>query len=136
MHKNTLRELSKFLSGLIAGDFLAGWWVYNSGLLPVSFLGVTFSGRGVIAWMVFDAVIFAFLIHYAWRINEATGGAEKTFHRVAGTIFGAIALLHLLRLLFGWQFNLFGWATPYWLSGIGTIIAAFLSYASFRLTKK
>ncbi|MDE2312073.1 MAG: hypothetical protein KGJ93_03245 [Patescibacteria group bacterium] len=136
MHKNTLRELAKFLSGLVAGDFLAAWWIWAKGLLPTSFMGIMFSQRGVIVGMVFDVILFCFLVHFGWRIKETPKDEERLFHRVAGTIFAIIAVLHLLRLFFGWQFNLFGWATPYWLSGIGTIVAAFLSYASFQLTKK
>lgn len=136
MNKTTLRETCKFLSGLVAGDFLAGLWFYAKGLLPISFLGITIGQRGVILWMIFDAILFFFLVHYGWRIKENLKSEERAFHRAAAYVFGIIAIMHLLRLVFGWQFNLFGWATPYWLSGIGAVVAAFLSYASFQITKK
>ncbi len=134
MRKNTLQELCKFGSGLIAGDFLAGWWVYAKGLLPISFLGITWGQRGVLVGMVFDAILFAFLVHFGWRVTETPKNEERMFHRIAGVVFAIVAIMHLLRLIFGWQLNLFGWAAPYWLSGIGTVAAAFLSYASFQLT--
>ena len=136
MRKNTLRELCKFLSGLIAGDFLAGWWMLAKGLLPISFLGFTIDPRGAVFWMIIDVILFLFLVHYGWRIKETPSDEERLFHRLVGTVFAAIAILHLLRIIFGWPLNLFGWPTPFWLSGIGTVAAAFLSYASFRLTKK
>lgn len=137
MRKNTLREISKFLSGLVVGDFLAVWWLYATRMAPVSVLGYKFSGRGLIIGMVFDVILLIFLVHYGWRMKE-TGhsSGERTFHRIAGTVFGIVALAHLLRLIFGLPINILSWNTPYWVSGIATVLAAFLSYTSFRLTKK
>ena len=137
MHKTTLRELAKFASGLVAADFLCGLWVYFSGLAPISFLGIEFTSRGVILWMIFDAILFAFLAHYAWRLpDRPRTDSERAFHNFAGTVFAVVALLHLSRILFGWQFVLGSWTVPYWLNGLGTIVTAFLSYFSFHLGKK
>ena len=137
MHKTTLREWSKFLAGLVAGDFLAAWWLLAKGLVPVSVLGFQFSSRGIVLGMVFDAVLFFFLVHYGWKIKDSGHSwGQRMFHRVAGTVFGLVALAHLLRLVFNLPINLLSWNTPYWVSGIAAVIAAFLSYASFRLTKK
>lgn len=137
MHKNTLREVSKFLSGLVAGDFLAALWLLAKGMVPVSVLGFQFSSRGIILGMVFDAILICFLVHYGWQIKESGhSSGERMFHRVAGTVFGIVALAHLLRLVFKLPINILSWNVPYWISGMGAVIAAFLSYASFRLTKK
>ena len=136
MRKNTLRELSKFLAGLVAGDFLAALWIYSKAMLPIQFLGITLGERGIIFGMVFDVVLFAFLVHFGWHIKDTLKYEERLFHRTAGVVFLAVAAMHLLRLIFGWQFVLFGLAIPYWLSGAGAVVAAFLSYASFQLTKK
>ncbi len=137
MHKNTLREISKFLAGLVTGDFLAGWWLYAKGAIPVSILGLQFSSRGIVLGMVFDAVLVSFLVHYGWRIKEnGYSSGERLFHRAAGTVFAIVALAHLVRLVFNLPVNLLSWNTPYWVSGIATVVAAFLSYTSFHLTRK
>ena len=137
MHKNTLREVSKFLAGLVAGEFLAAWWLLAKGMVPVAILGFQFSSRGIVLGMVFDAILFIFLVHYGWRIKESGhSSGERMFHRIAGMIFGLVALAHLLRLIFNLPINLLSWNTPYWVSGVAAIIAGFLSYASFRLTKR
>lgn len=137
MHKATLREIAKFLAGLILGDFLAGWWLLSSGIVPTSFLGLKITSQGIMAGMAFDVILLAFLIHYGWRIKSSGhSSAERTFHRLAGTIFGIIAIAHLLRLIFNLPVSVLTWNAPYWVSGIATVAAAFLSYASFTLTKK
>lgn len=134
-HKNTLRELAKFASGLVAADFLAGlWWYFNTSL-PRDILGMHFSDTTIMFWMVFDAIVFLFLIHYGWRIHEGKqhSSPEKMFHRIVGVIFGIVALLHLARLFFGFDFTIGGWNFPYWLNGLGAIVAGILSYLSFKL---
>ena len=137
MHKNTLREWSKFLAGLVAGDFLAAWWLLAKGMVPVSVMGFQFSSRGIILGMIVDVILFAFLVHYGWRMKESGhSSGERIFHRVAGTVFGIVALAHLLRVIFNLPINLLSWNTPYWVSGVAAVIAAFLSYTSFKLTKK
>jgi len=62
--------------------------------------------------------------------------SAKTFLKLAGTIFGVIGMLHLLRLFTGWQIVLVGWEVPVWLSGFGVIIAWYLSYTAFTLAGK
>lgn len=137
MHKSTLRETSKFLSGLVLGDFLCGAWLYFGGYLPMSFWGITFTNQMVTAWMVFDALLFAFLIYYGWHLGDRPlSSQEKSFHLSAGILFTLVALLHLSRVLFGWNFVLGSWNAPYWLNGLGAVVTAFLAYASFNLAKK
>lgn len=134
MSKKTLQELSKFASGLIAADFICGLWLLASHLLPMSFLGITVTQRGAIGWMIFDVLFFAILVHFGWRSERPRTNPEKLFHQLAGVIFALVALLHLSRLVFGWQLVVGPWIIPYWLNGIGVVIAIFLSYASFRLS--
>lgn len=134
MHKHTLRELSKFASGLIAGDLLFGFWLYVSGLLPQSFFGINITAQGAIAGMAFDIIILAFLVHFGWRTkSQPRTKREHNFHIVAAIIFALVALVHLSRLIFGWEFVIGTWDFPYWLNGLGAIVAAFLAYASFVL---
>ena len=70
MSRKNLQEIAKFASGLVMGDFLVGVWFYATDMLPFDFLGVTFNRQEVVAWLIFDIVLFVFLIHYAWRIGN------------------------------------------------------------------
>ena len=136
MHKKTLHEIAKFASGLVVADFIYGLWLYVSGHLPVTSFGITFDGRTTAAWLVFDALLFVFLVSYGWNL---TGGSrtsrEKVFHIVAGILFTLVALLHLARILFGLDFTIGAWSAPYWLNGLGVVVTALLAYASFHLAR-
>ena len=62
--------------------------------------------------------------------------SQKTFSLTAGVIFSLITLLHVLRLVFGWEAIIGGWAVPTWLSWVAMLIAGYLSYQGFRLSRK
>ncbi len=137
MKKSILKEIAKFASGLIIGDFLCGLWLYFSSLAPISFLGMTFTKRGIVLGMVFDIIVFAFLVHYAWKMGDRTrSDAERLFHNIAGTLFSTVALLHLSRIIFGLQLVIASWNVPYWLNGLGAVVTLFLAYISFELGRK
>ncbi len=134
MKHQTLREISKFISGLILGDFLFGFWLLSKGIAPLVFFGISFSERGIIAWLVFDALLFIYLVHYGWHTAlRPRTSKERKFHLFIGCIFAIVALIHLSRIAFGFDFVVGSWPLPYWLNGLGTIVAIFLSYASFSL---
>lgn len=57
---------------------------------------------------------------------------QKTFYLVVGSIFSLIALLHLLRLLRGWEAVIGGWSVPMWFSGVALAVAAILAYSFFK----
>ena len=61
---------------------------------------------------------------------------RKLYLRFAGTIFGAVAILHVLRLLLGWSLVIGGYTFPVWPSYIGPFVAGFLAYEGFRLSNK
>ena len=61
--------------------------------------------------------------------------SQRMFSLTAATIFSLIALLHLFRLLFGWNANIGGWVVPHWLSWVALIVAGYLAYAGFRLMR-
>ena len=46
--------------------------------------------------------------------------------RIAGTIFGIVAILHLLRLITGAPVVIAGWELPMMLSMVGLIVTAVL----------
>ena len=62
--------------------------------------------------------------------------SQKTYLKAAGSIFLVIAVLHLLRLVLGWTAVFEGWSVPQWLSVVALIVAGYLAYEGFRLSRK
>lgn len=60
---------------------------------------------------------------------------QKTFTLTVGVVFSIIAVLHALRLLFGWQAVIGGWNVPTWLSGLALVVSGYLAYTAFKLRK-
>lgn len=136
-HKNVLREISKFATGLVTADFLVGAWLLSSSLTPINFWGVTFTSSMLWAWMIFDLVLLAILIHYAWHADVHTPSIrQKTLFIVVGIVTGVVSLAHLLRILFGVSIDIGGWQFPIWLSWLAVIAALLISYSSFRFAMK
>jgi hypothetical protein len=61
---------------------------------------------------------------------------QKTFSLAAGAIFTAIAVLHILRLLFGWEAIIAGWVVPGWISWLAVVIAGYLAFEGIRFGRK
>ena len=61
---------------------------------------------------------------------------QRIYLRTAGTIFGLVALLHVSRLLFGWEVVIGSYTFPVWPSWIGPFIAGYLAYEGFRLSRR
>ena len=59
--------------------------------------------------------------------------SQKTFNLLAGLIFTVVALLHVLRLYFGWSAVLDDWTVPMWVSWLGLVVAAGLAYFGISL---
>lgn len=57
---------------------------------------------------------------------------DRTFFLLTGFIFGAVALTHLLRVLFAWPLVIGSWSVPMWVSWLATIVAAVLCLGAFR----
>lgn len=136
MKKQTLHELAKFFAGLVLGDFIAIWWLSANGGFPATFLGFQFTGTMIVPGLLFDAGLFIILVHYGWHVGKTPLMRERTYLLVAAGVFGIIALAHLIRAFTGSDLVLFGWYVPLWLSWIGTIAAAYLSYMSFHLATR
>lgn len=131
-HKHYLREIAKFAAGVVASDLLCWIWLSSNHLLPLRFLGIVFTPTAVIWGVLFDAILFAILIHYAWHAEVHTPSIrQRNMFLVVGWITGIIALVHLLRIILGFGFSIDGWNAPFWMSWIATIAAGYLSYASF-----
>ena len=54
--------------------------------------------------------------------------------RVAGTIFGVIALLHIGRLLTGFDAVVAGWPVPLWMNGLVSAVTGALCVWLWRLS--
>jgi hypothetical protein len=59
----------------------------------------------------------------------------RAYLLISGVLFGAVAVLHLLRLLYRWPAQIAAVAMPLWVSGIGLIVAALLCVWAFALVR-
>ncbi|HTK33359.1 MAG TPA: hypothetical protein VL335_02305 [Candidatus Paceibacterota bacterium] len=132
-HRHILKEIAKFATGLVTADFIVALWLLDSTIRPLNFWGVTFTPSILEAGMAFDIILLAILIHYAWHADVHTPSMrQRTLFIVVGVIMGIVGLAHLFRLIFGVSIDIGNWAAPFWLSWIGTIVALYISYTSFR----
>ena len=60
----------------------------------------------------------------------------KPFTNIAVFIFGLVALLHLLRLFFGWAVTFNGMVIPMWVSILGVIVAGGLAVLLWRESRQ
>lgn len=58
---------------------------------------------------------------------------SRMYAAITGFIFLVIAIVHLLRIVFGWQAVIEGRALPMWASWIALFVAGYLAYQGFRL---
>lgn len=133
MKNKTLHEIAKFASGLVLGDFLTLWWLSSANLLPIRAFGTVWTQSIVVPGLIFDACCFIILIHYGWNLGRTPTLRTRTYFTVVGIILGVVALAHLLRVFTSADFVILGWTAPLWLSWVGVVVAAYLSYMSFRL---
>jgi hypothetical protein len=61
---------------------------------------------------------------------------NKPFTMLAVVVFALVALLHLFRLIFGWEVTFNGAVVPTWLSIAGLLIAAGLAAGLWRELRK
>lgn len=52
---------------------------------------------------------------------------KRPFTIVAAIILAVVALVHLLRLMYGWVVNVAGGSVPMWASVVGLVIAGVLA---------
>jgi hypothetical protein len=56
---------------------------------------------------------------------------RKTYATITATLFLAVAIAHLLRIILGWQVEVAGWSIPFWVSWLAVLVAGALSYFGF-----
>jgi len=61
---------------------------------------------------------------------------QQIFSLVTAMLFSLIALLHAIRLARGWHVTIGDIVVPVWVSWIGLVIAAYLAYEGFLLSKR
>jgi hypothetical protein len=58
---------------------------------------------------------------------------QRVFVLVTSSIFALVALLHALRLIYGWSVTIGEWIVPVWVSAVGFLIAGYLAFQGFLL---
>lgn len=62
--------------------------------------------------------------------------AQRNFFYIMSILFFIIGLLHLVRLIRGWEAAIGGWPVPMWLSIVALVVAWLLTGWGIRLAKK
>jgi hypothetical protein len=60
----------------------------------------------------------------------------KPFTAIGAVVFAVVALLHLLRLLQGWEVTIDGVSVPDWVSVVGVVVPAALAVMLWREARK
>ena len=61
---------------------------------------------------------------------------KKPFTMLAVLVLALVALLHLLRFVYGWEATINGAAVPMWASVLGIVIAGGLAVMLWRESRK
>jgi len=56
---------------------------------------------------------------------------QRAYNTVTAVLFLVVALLHLLRIIFGWPAQIGGLSIPLWASWLALVVAAALAYLGF-----
>ncbi len=59
--------------------------------------------------------------------------SSKMFYKIAGVVFAIVGVLHLLRVILGWNLVYAGWDFPAWLSLVAAVVLFYLSFNAFKL---
>jgi hypothetical protein len=61
---------------------------------------------------------------------------DKLYFLISGVVFAGVALLHLLRAVNSWQFQIGPFAVQNWMSYVAFVLAAALSVCGFWLASR
>jgi hypothetical protein len=62
--------------------------------------------------------------------------SKKVTLKLAATLLSIAALLHLVRVLAGWDMVVNGWLLPVWVSIVVVIVAGYLGFRVCTMEKK
>ena len=57
---------------------------------------------------------------------------QTAYNTITAVLFLAVALLHLLRIIFGWPAQIGGLSIPIWASWLALVVTVALAYFGFR----
>jgi hypothetical protein len=57
---------------------------------------------------------------------------QTAYNTITAVLFLVVALVHLLRIIFGWSAQIGGVTVPMWASWLALVVAAALTYFGFR----
>ena len=56
---------------------------------------------------------------------------RKSYLLATAIVFSVIGLIHLLRIILGWEAVIGGWTVPLWVSWLALIVCAAFAYFGF-----
>jgi hypothetical protein len=56
---------------------------------------------------------------------------RRSYFLVTAIVFSVVGLVHLLRIVLGWDAAIAGWSVPMWLSWFALIVSAVFAYCGF-----
>jgi hypothetical protein len=59
---------------------------------------------------------------------------QRAYNTITAVVFLIMAVLHLLRIIFGWPVRIGGLDIPLWASWLALVVAGALAYFGFRLS--
>jgi hypothetical protein len=62
--------------------------------------------------------------------------SRRAYLLATAIVFSLVALLHLVRIVFGWDAVIGGWSVPMWLSWIALVVTGALAYFGFSLADR
>jgi len=60
--------------------------------------------------------------------------SKNVWLRIAGTIFGVVAIIHLLRIITSVPVLINGWSLPVWVNWMGLVATVFLCIWLWRIS--
>jgi hypothetical protein len=57
----------------------------------------------------------------------------RSYFQISGTVFGIVALAHVIRVLQQWPAQVAGWTVPMWVSVVAALLTGALAIWAFRL---
>lgn len=57
---------------------------------------------------------------------------QTAYNTITAVLFLVVALVHLLRIIFGWSAQIGGVTIPMWASWLALVVAGALTYFGFR----